>query len=237
MTEKSEKIWQEGNWTQLAKDILEGLSHFPDDSKIIIVLRHSHRKHSGDAEKLSQLALTPLGHEIAYIFGKSLPNNRPIRLYHSIVHRCVETAENILKGFEESGGKGKIIGPLEALYSIGTDPYFIINKAIQHAGKKFLNHWAAGLYPPDKITPLLEYSRASAEDIWNLLKNAPDRGIDIHITHDLSIMGFRLGWFGLSTHDWWVPFLGGFAFSFQENEILLLDKGQFKKIELPYWWK
>ena len=95
MTEKSERVWEEGSWTQLAKDILEELHQFPEDSKIIIVLRHSHRKHSGDAEKLSKLALTPLGHEIAYFFGKSLPNDRPIRLYHSVVNRCVETAENI----------------------------------------------------------------------------------------------------------------------------------------------
>ena len=236
MTEKYEKIWQNGNWTQLAKDILESLNHFPKDSKIIIILRHSHRKHSGDAEKLSQLALTPLGHEIANLFGKALPKDRPIRLYHSVVTRCIETAQKILSGFQEIGGKGQIIGSLESLYSIGSDAYYIINKAIQHAGKKFLNHWAAGLYPPDKIKPLMDYARESAREIWQLIKNAPDSGIDIHISHDLSIMGFRLGWFGLSTHDWWVPFLGGFAFTFEEKNILLLDKGHFKKIEFPYWW-
>ena len=39
----SEKIWKESDWTEQARQLIEGLKQFPDDSKIILVLRHSHR--------------------------------------------------------------------------------------------------------------------------------------------------------------------------------------------------
>jgi len=236
MSNKYEKIWRNANWTLQARQLLRGLSRLSNNSKIVLILRHSHRISSKDAEKLAKLRLTPQGHEIAKILGSLLPKERPIRLFHSIVKRCEETAENILRGFKEKGGKGELKGVLDALYDIGTDGIYIIKKAVEHAGQKFLNHWAAGLYPPNKIKTLSSYSKESAFEIWKLLDNAPENGIDIHISHDLSIMGFRLGWFGLPAQDWWVSFMGGFAFTFDDSQIHLLDKGRIKKVEIPYWW-
>ena len=39
----TEKIWKEGEWTNEASQIIDGLKKFPDNSKIILILRHSHQ--------------------------------------------------------------------------------------------------------------------------------------------------------------------------------------------------
>ncbi|MHA1271806.1 MAG: histidine phosphatase family protein [Promethearchaeota archaeon] len=234
---KFEKIWKNGKWTEQARDLIEGLKKFPENAKIVLILRHSHRKTSVDPHKLSSLKLTPQGHEIAKIFGKNLPKNRKVRLFHSIVERCKETAEGILEGFKEIGGKGEIVGTLQALYDIGEDSIFIIQKAIEHSGDGFLAKWASGKFSRDKIKPLDEYSQYSAIEIWGLCENAPEGCLDIHVSHDLSIMGFRLGWFGLENKDYWVSFLGGFAFSIYNDKIKLWDRGRMLELDIPDWWK
>jgi len=33
----SEKIWKEGEWTNEARQIIDGLNEFPDNSKIILI--------------------------------------------------------------------------------------------------------------------------------------------------------------------------------------------------------
>ena len=42
----TEKIWEEGEWTNEAHQIIDGLRNFPDNSKILLILRHSHRNES-----------------------------------------------------------------------------------------------------------------------------------------------------------------------------------------------
>jgi len=98
-----ENIWENPNYTAQARQILSAIQNFPETSKIILVVRHSHVK----PKKLKDLEykLTEIGREIARRFGERLPTDRPIRLFHSRLHRCQETAEKILAGFKNLGGK------------------------------------------------------------------------------------------------------------------------------------
>jgi len=70
-----------------------------------------------------------------------------------------------------------------------------------------------------------------------LNKSAPLNSIDIHVSHEIVMMGLRIGWFGLFPENKWVTFLGSLAFIFQENKIVLFDLDEFKTIESPFWWK
>ena len=76
-----DKIWKEGDWPTEARQLINGLKKFPEDSKIILILRHSQRDEPKEIEKLLSLRLTPAGHAIAKKFGENLPNNRTIRLF------------------------------------------------------------------------------------------------------------------------------------------------------------
>jgi len=230
-------IWENAEWTVQARNIIKALKQFPESSKIIMVLRHSHRNDPTELEELHDVRLTPQGHHVAKIFGKKLPSERVIRLYHSPVGRCKETAEDILIGFEEVGGKGVLKGVLTPLFFAGTAPKFFEDIVKEESHLPFLYRWAVGFYSPDRINPLQTYCRNAADVIWRGNKDAPERGIDIHITHDIFLMALRFGWFGIPPDAEWVPFLGGIAFTLTQNKIKLFDKDRFISMNVPYWWK
>ena len=235
-----DKIWNEGEWTRMARAMTGAIQDFPNDSKIILLLRHSHRNEPTDSEKLYKLRLTPLGHEIAKKLGKELPQNRPIRLFHSVVWRCQETAEDILEGFQKISGKGENKGQLEVLYNIGASPNFfdaLFKEEEPFDPTRFLHLWAVGYFSPNQIMPFQDYAKKAAEIIWNKLESSPKNAIDIHISHDLFIIALRYGWFGLPPPTEWIPFLGGFAFTIHHNMLNVFDDNQFFKMKVPYWWK
>jgi broad specificity phosphatase PhoE len=232
-----EKIWEEAEWVSHARTIIRNLKKFPDNSKIILILRHSHRNEPKIMEKVHKLRLTPQGHAIAKKFGENLPKIRPIRLFHSIIWRCEETAENIHTGFRRIGGKSEIKGELAPLYEIGIDNRSFLDQLKYRHFSEVLLRWAAGFYPPEDWTPFIQYSQNAAQLIWNQLDSAPENGIDIHVTHDWHLMTLRFGWFGLPPDKRWVHFNGGFSFTVEDDHMLLLDYGESKKIEIPHWWK
>ncbi|MBY8992175.1 MAG: histidine phosphatase family protein [Candidatus Lokiarchaeota archaeon] len=232
-----EKIWKEEEWTTHARAIIDNLEKFPKDSKIILVLRHSHRNEPTVMEKIHKLRLTPKGHAIAKKFGERLPTNRPIRLFHSKIWRCQETAENIHEGFKSIGGKSDLLGELSSLYEIGIGNQSYADQFLKFDFREILLRWASGFYLPEEWTPFIEYTQNAAHLIWNQLKDAPQRGINIYVTHDWHVMTLKFGWFAVPPDKRWVFFNGGFAFTLEEEHILLLDYGQFKKLDIPHWWK
>jgi len=112
------KIWKEADWPSEARQIINGLKKFPDDSKIILLLRHSQRNEPKGFNVDADLNLTHQGREIAKIFGENLPKSKPIRLFHSKADRCRETAEEIFNGFKKIGGEAVLEGNLLPLYHI-----------------------------------------------------------------------------------------------------------------------
>lgn len=232
-----DKIWKESDWPKEARQIINGLKIFPEDSKIILILRHSQRDEPQELEKLLTLRLTPEGHAIARKFGEKLPINRTIRLFHSVVWRCQETAENILSGFENVGGKGKMRGGFTPLFDLETSRDFFPDQLKKYSAYQFFFRWVAGLYPPNLIIPLTKFSQKAAELILREFKKAPDKNIDIHVTHDFLAVALRFGWFGIPPDKNWVSYLGGFALSFIDDTILLLNSNKLISVEVPYWWK
>ncbi|MFW9987782.1 MAG: histidine phosphatase family protein [Candidatus Odinarchaeota archaeon] len=232
-----DKIWKEADWTSEARQIIEGLKKFPDNSKILLILRHSQRDEPEELDAIPKLRLTPEGHMIARKFGEELPKNRTIRLFHSVIWRCQETAEDILSGFKNIDGEGEILGSFGPLFDLGTARGFFPNQMKKYSGNQFFFRWIAGLYSPNEITPLQEYSKKAAELFSKKLKGGPERNIDIHITHDFILIALRFGWFGIPPSKNWVSYLGGFALSFIEDKILLLNSNKLISVDFPYWWK
>ena len=232
-----EKIWNKEDWVAHARNIIENLTKFPEGSKIILILRHSHRNEPAPLENVNKLRLTPQGHAIAKKFGESLPKDRSIRISHSIIWRCEETAVNIHNGFKNIGGNSELNGILTPLFDIGTKSRSFTDKIKNNHFRDVLFRWAAGFYPSEDWTPFTTYCQETAHLIWNNIKNLPNNSIDIYVTHDWHTMSLRFGWFGLPPDEKWVKFLGGFAFTFENDHIFLCDHLGLKKIEFPHWWK
>jgi len=233
----TEKIWEEAEWTDEARKIIEGLKEFPDDSKIILILRHSHRSETKGLEKAQKVRLTPQGHEIAKIFGENLPISRPINFFHSIIWRCEETAMDIHEGFKKIGGKSEIKGVLLPLQTVGMKSRdFFLSEFNNVPFFDIFYRWVVGFYDPDIWTPFMEYCQSTAHMILDQVKTSPENGLNIFVSHDFNTMALRFGWFGLRPEKW-VKFLGGFAFAIEENQTLLLDYGEVKPVAIPHWWK
>ena len=233
----AEKIWEQADWVVHARNIIENIDKFPADSRLILILRHSHRNEPAPLENVNKLRLTPQGHVIAKKFGENLPKNRPIRLFHSIIWRCEETAENIHEGFQSIGGKSELKGVLEPLFDIGIQNRDFREHLNYNHFREILFRWSAGFYLPEDWTPFTTYCQQAAHLIWNHGNTQSKRSIDIFVTHDWHTMSLRYGWFGLPPDEQWVRFLGGFAFSFEEDHILLLDHKGFRQVDAPHWWE
>ena len=232
-----QNIWEELDWTIHTRKLIEGLVKFPENAKIILLLRHSEKNEVKSVWEPQELLLTPNGHQIAKRFGEKLPVERPIRIFTSHAPRCQETAEDIIEGFKIIGGKAELKGTLDPLYNIGLDRNFFIKQIEDGDLIKYVQNWITDAFPHDKAQSLSSYSINSAKIIWNLIREAPRNCIDLHITHEIPIMGLRFGWFNLLPDEIWVNFLGGLAFSFQNGQILLFDIDKFITVEVPQWWK
>jgi len=233
----TETIWKEGEWTNEARQIIDGLKKFPDNSNIILILRHSHRNESPTFEKSQKERLSPQGHAIAKKFGENLPSSRSIKIFHSIIWRCEETTNNIHEGFKKNGGTSEIKGELKSLQTIGiSDMQFYLSEFNKVPIFDIFYRWVVGFYNPNVWTPFIEYCQSIAQIILDKVKNSPKNGLDIFVTHDFNILALRFGWFALLPKKW-VKFLGGFAFTIEEDHLLLLDDGELKSVAIPHWWK
>jgi hypothetical protein len=241
MSEKIDrKIWEENTWTNQASKIIEGLSKFPARSKIVLILRHSQRYEprlvNENDLKEANMELTPLGEDIAKKFGENLPKDRQIRLFHSPSNRCKVTADKVYQGFTEGNGKGKFIGEFNSLYGIGINSQSYLDEFNTYKNYQVILRYLAGIYSPDLWPPAQPFYQRSGEQIWSQIESISEGGINIFVTHDFHTMIFRFGWFGLPPDERWIDYLGGFAFSIMEDQILLLDYGKLIKLGIPYWW-
>ncbi|MFX0076008.1 MAG: hypothetical protein ACFE96_11235, partial [Candidatus Hermodarchaeota archaeon] len=167
----------------------------------------------------------------------TLPIGRPIRLFHSPRNRCKVTAEKIFQGFKKINGKGEYLGVCNALYGIGINNQSYLDEFNKSINYQVILRYLAGIYSPDLWPPAQPFYQRSGAQIWSQVENIAESGINIFVTHDFHIMIFRFGWFALPPDERWVDYLGGFAFSINEDYVLLLDHGKVMKVGIPYWWK
>ena len=227
------------DWMEQAEILLNHITKFPHDSKIIMMLRHSEREPLSPIKKNRDLQLTENGYRAARIFGENLPLTRHVRIFYSIVDRCRNTALNIMEGFQGKGGQPIDGGVLEPLYSLkAIRDEFFKDELQSFSLLEIMNRWINEQYNSNDIESVKTYSERAATLIWRKLNELSfEGGIDIHVSHEVLLMALRSGWFSLSPDNKWTEFLGGFAFTFNKDHILLLDFDEFLKIPYPSWWK
>ncbi|MBD3198175.1 MAG: hypothetical protein GF317_24205 [Candidatus Lokiarchaeota archaeon] len=229
--------WSDFEWTQKSYKLLKGIEEFPENKKIIVLLRHSHRYESGDLMNHENDLLTPIGHQYANLFGKHFPKRKPIRIYHSKVKRCKETADGIKSGMKETNKLVEMKGDLDVLYDIKVQPDVFYREANKYPLDQLVYRWAAGLYSEEIIISFQKYVREAAKAIWSFNEKPMSSGVEIHISHDFILACLRFGWFGFDSNGCLPDYLTGFAFTIMDAEtIQLFDFDQFKTVETPHWW-
>ncbi|MFW9821779.1 MAG: histidine phosphatase family protein [Candidatus Thorarchaeota archaeon] len=231
------KVWKEELWTEEARNIIKFLENSEFEPKCILILRHSQRFEPSFDDNHQFMELTPQGRFIARLFGTKLPKNRIIRLFHSPVNRCKETADQIHAGFKSIGGESIFKGECSAVWGIGIKNDLFMAELKKMSVIEVFFRWASGFYKQKDFPSIISYSQKAADAILTQFTEAPERGIDIYITHDWHLTAIRYVWFGLPPIEKLVGFLGGFAFRFEEEYFVLLDYGEIKRLKPPYWWK
>lgn len=234
---KVNDLWAQFDWLRETKLLLKSLKDFlVKDSKSALILRHSKRFEPSPWEEDASMELTDDGLEAAFVFGRKLPPYRNLKLYYSPVKRCQETAEQIHKGYLSIGGNSEIYGEFNILQGIGLDKESFIIELRKYPIHIVVKNWVAGLYPKDKWPSYQKYYQKAAEVITTQLVQLEDNTLAVFITHDIHLMILRLGWFGLPITDKWISYLDGFAFSFENDKIKLLDSAKIELKEIPNWW-
>ncbi|MBD3215111.1 MAG: hypothetical protein GF311_21065 [Candidatus Lokiarchaeota archaeon] len=228
--------WNKMEWTIQARELLKKMGKLPEETTIGVILRHSHRYRIDDPTTSSSVKLTPMGIEFAKYFGSKLPKNRPIKIYHSIANRCINTALGIETGLMGKNRKNAVLGNLKILYDLEADGEFVASEMMKYTGFGFLNRWKEGYYSRDKIISFQEYCHRTGKKIWKMISLANAGSIFLFITHDLHLVAMMDGWFGMKPSNDWVSYLAGFAFTLEDDFLLYLDNNQVKRIEYPRWW-
>lgn len=184
----------------------EYLSDIGTYTKAILFMRHAERYEINDMRTSHKVLLTEQGKEDARDLGAYLTGKTDkIRIYHSPVTRCRQTAECVIRGFTENGGNADLEGSLSWLSGdfIRADQTFISEYVTKHGPEVFLRHWFDGVIPAETITPLEE----AAEHEMKLLLDQLDtvKGLVVDITHDWDMSLLIEHYLGLRHEEVGIP--------------------------------
>lgn len=178
------------------------------------VIRHAERPPIYSARGVSRVPLTESGVRAAKRFGESMGSYRQVRLYHSPVLRCEQTARAIAEGSCEAGTP--VVSIRESAVLGGSyliDRELALTKA-DELGSRFIREWFSGALEEGLVKPLDTSLREHIRYIVaTVCESTDDRRIDLFVTHDWNIMVLREGLFGIR-HEavGWPEYLDGVSF-------------------------
>jgi broad specificity phosphatase PhoE len=179
----------------------------------VLVLRHSIRESITATDMEGGLAtpLTPEGRALASAFGRRLDPGRPLRLFHSPVPRCRDTASRVAEAFAASGGVARIEGDRPSLGA----PYLRdVHRSMElftdQGIRGFVDPWARGTLDPAIAQPPAEAGRILLAELLDLRNGVRPETLDLHVTHDLSVMTLLAPFLDVSRPDLpWPDYLDG----------------------------
>jgi hypothetical protein len=200
---------------------------------VSLLIRHAHRfPIPKGVIKHQNVPLTQKGRKLAFAFGKTLPLSYSLRLFHSPVPRCKETAEYVLKGFQSSDGVAKLMGEKEFLLIHLVDQREMVRILDEIGHQQFGYRWLKGQFDETIIANPDRVASTMIKGVIRLMENAGEQNMDIHITHDLNILSVRdfISPVPDDTFDW-PAYLDGIIFTQNEETVTLIQRQFSKTIE------
>jgi broad specificity phosphatase PhoE len=156
---------------------------------VVALMRHSAREFEPGRHDLLN-PLTDEGRTLARRFGDALPKELLARAYASPAQRCVETAELILEGHKERGGRVARQRPIEALGVFYVLDQMKMYRAMTAATGQapFLQRWFAGGVEGDVMMPADLAAKLVARVAAAKLDAPIARPqLEICVTHDMTL--------------------------------------------------
>ncbi len=229
--------WDSTDWLKSARNLVSWANSKKPEYRIMLLIRHSHREEIVDHSKQLSTGLTEIGKQTSYEMGRRLSIDRPAHIFFSFVSRCYETAEEIAKGFTETGGDVINMDPLPILVSPEVYDESVWQN-LQPDGKNitdYVNNWGDGKFG-DMIEDMEDYKVRLLDDTIKRLMDTSEKQIHIHITHDLALMASKRILLKKSIgYDDREPFLGGIGMALDEQNLLTIyNSGHETEIVLDF---
>ncbi len=211
--------------------VLDDIRNFPPDKKAILIIRHAERYTIDEIENVHLPLLTEKGKRDSFQFGRDLSKIGEVRLFHSPVMRCQETAVEISRGLNESGNEAAVAGHALELGGpfIAGDWKDIAAEIKRHGYREFVRMWFDGKVSEKTIMPLGRSAILTTEFFLRQY-NDSDTFI-INVTHDWNLMILREHYFGLRHEDLGLPdFLDGMIFYVTGRKAMLMYHGEERAV-------
>jgi broad specificity phosphatase PhoE len=190
----------------------------------VVLMRHSAREFEPGRHDLLN-PLTDEGRALAVRFGDALPKNVLVRGYASPAQRCLDTAELILHGHRERGGRVSRHRPIEALGVFYVLDQMKMYRAMTAASGQipFLANWFAGDTDDDTMMPADLAAKLVARVAVGKLDAPLERPqLDVCVSHDMSLYLMRDRLLGLPVAEAGdVNFLDAVVFYRRDGDLLM----------------
>lgn len=221
----------------LGDELLATLHSLPSDASAAAFLRHAERHQITDVTDPTKAELTAAGAIAAEKLGARVEGFDCVRLFHSPVKRCRQTAECIARGLASKGVPAEIVGPENAL---GIDYILDLQEAgrltLQH-GDHFVRLWFSGQVPESVIE---RAEKIAAYKIEHLVRRLDEpctggRRLDLHVSHDWNIIILRELLVGVRHEEAaWLNFLDGVVFSREQASLRAIYRDRSVTVSLPW---
>lgn len=213
--------------------IIEALASLESSSRAAVLIRHSIR--GPITPENPDVSLTEEGRAHARIFGESLPWNGSLLVRTSSMRRCVETAEEILRGYRESHPdstaallqSGKSLAAL--LHSDENKSQIReLVKLMERRAPEPDSEWDI---PSERVDSALAAARRTVRDLRALLGGVPEGSLCLFVDHDFHIMILGEALFGgYLTKKQWIDYLDGLVLTVGPEDELIAVRGSQKVV-------
>jgi broad specificity phosphatase PhoE len=193
----------------------EIMKHYSDEHRLSLLIRHADRDQIPEGSFGNEVLLNETGKENSLKFGESLSELKVNRIFTSPVGRCVQTSEQISKGY------GKSIEIIETT-ALGNPGIPIFDDKL--AGEYYLQHGGIGMYQHftegKNISGVLPIEEMKISMTNFIDKNTTKNGLTLFVSHDMIIAMYHYCLNKMIyTQENWVNYLSG----------IILKNGRYEK--------
>ncbi|MCF7686991.1 MAG: histidine phosphatase family protein [Cephaloticoccus sp.] len=197
-------------------ELLETIAGLSAAPAVAAVMRHAARHPIANPSEPTLAELTPEGAKAAVEFGSRLTGFDRVRLFHSPVKRCGQTAAGIAQGATAAGLAVELVGARE---EIGVDYILDLVESgrlsVRH-GDAFVRLWVEEKIPATVVRSPRAIAARQTDFVAARLREPTGGGrrLDLHVSHDWNIILLREMLLEVRYEEaGWLTFLDGVAFT------------------------
>jgi broad specificity phosphatase PhoE len=184
-----------------------------------LVVRHAERHPVVDLHTHEEVLLTERGHAQALEAGALLADIADhVRVRHSPVRRCGQTAEGLVAGAREAGVRAELLSSVALLGS----PFVLDRERayalVRQIGAGFIRDWFDGKLPHDVFEPR---AVAVEKQLAAVVEHLMEPAFHVFVSHDWNIALVREEVLGVSPETRWPAFLDGIAIALDGDDVIV----------------